>query len=130
MQVQYCIDGKNWMNVSGGALKTNLGDSFQSATSPNFTLSLPHNAADEAYLGIRLVTAYDPSTGSPDYSDTTGMTYNNNSGNWRLDNLEFTGQAVPEPSSLLLCLVATGIGLVARRCLVKVPAAEATHPVG
>jgi hypothetical protein len=57
------------------------------------------------------VTAYDPSSGSPDYTGASGGTYNNNSGNWRLDNLEFTGIATPEPSSLLLCMVA-GICMV------------------
>jgi hypothetical protein len=43
--------------------------------------------------------------------------YNNTSGNWRLENLTFTGTAaVPEPSTLMLGgAAAGGLALVRRR---------------
>jgi hypothetical protein len=117
LQVQYSTDGSIWTNV-GSSIQLSP-NTFQGATSPNFALSLPVGAANQPYLGVRLVTAYDSTGNTPDYAGATlsgGLTipYNNNSGNWRLGDLEFTGAAVPEPGTLLLTAAAAG-GLVVRR---------------
>jgi hypothetical protein len=133
MQVQYSTDGTNWGNV--GSPFTAHPNTFYSGTSPNITVSLPGDAANAAYLGVRLVTAYDPSSGSPDYTGASGGTYNNNSGNWRLDNVEFTGTAVPEPSALLLLSLGGGLGLLAcrgarRRRPAGAAAGDGGDPVG
>jgi hypothetical protein len=109
MQVQYSIDGTNWTNV-GSPFVANP-NTFYNGMQPNITVALPANAANESYLGVRLVTAYDPSSGSPDYTGASGGTYNNNSGNWRLDNVEFTDTppaSTPEPATLTLL----GLGVV------------------
>lgn len=116
LQAQYSTDGTNWTNV--GSPFTANPNTFYSGTSPNITVALPGDAANESYLGVRLVTAYDPSSGSPDYTGASGGVYNDNSGNWRLDNIEFAvapATATPEPSSLLLCSMVGVIGLVAYR---------------
>jgi hypothetical protein len=42
------------------------------------------------------------------------VAYNNSSGNWRFDNLTFTGTAVPEPTSAALVGVA-GLVFAGRR---------------
>ena len=107
MQVQYSIDGTSWTNVGTGTLLANP-NTFYATTVPNILLNLPADAANESYLGVRLVAAYDSTGNTPDYAGATltgGLTtpYNNNSGNWRLDNLEFLGTApVPEPSTFAL----------------------------
>jgi hypothetical protein len=122
LQVQYSTDGTTWTNV--GSAFTAVPNTFFSGSQPNITVTLPVNANNQGYLGVRLVTAYDPSSGSPDYTGASGGVYNDNSGNWRLDNLTFSGQqavAVPEPSSLLLCGMVGGIGLVFRRRFAKTP---------
>jgi hypothetical protein len=56
-------------------------------------------------FGIRIVNA---STGADDVN-IGGTAYNNNSGNWRYDNVLISGtiESVPEPSALALC----GLGL-------------------
>jgi hypothetical protein len=121
LQVQYSIDGLLWTNV-GSTLHANP-NTFFGATSPNVTLSLPANAANESYLGVRLVAAYDSTGNTPDYAGATlsgsaTAAYNNSSGNWRLDNLEFLGTApVPEPSTFALIAVSgmSMAGLRARR---------------
>jgi len=73
-------------------------------------------------FGVRLVSAFD-STGhvANDYAGATltaGQTtiYNNSSGNWRFDNLTFSGTAVaaPEPGSIALVGIGAA-GLLARR---------------
>jgi hypothetical protein len=116
LQLQYSIDGTSWLNV--GSPFTAVPNTFYDGTVPNLTVSLPGDAANSPYLGVRLVTAYDTASGSPDYAGASGGTYNNNSGNWRFDNVAFTGTAaaaVPEPAALLLCGMAGSIGLAAWR---------------
>ncbi len=66
------------------------------------TASLP-NAGGNANLAIEIVNA---STGV-DAKNISGTAYNNTSGNWRYDNISFSGTPVPEPSALAL----VGIGL-------------------
>jgi hypothetical protein len=67
-------------------------------------------AANNAGFGIELVNA---STGADDVS-TQGTALNDNSGNWRFDNIAITGTALPEPCSLSL-LALGGAALIARR---------------
>ncbi len=75
----------------------------------NVDLSSISAANNDANFGIRLVAAFDSTGNVPnDYASaglSGGLTviYNNNSGNWRFDNLTFSGtSAVPEPASLAL----------------------------
>jgi hypothetical protein len=69
------------------------------------------NALNDADFGIEMVNA---STGADDVS-TQGTALNNNSGNWRFDNV--TIQAVPEPGSyaLAICAAVLFAGIQLRR---------------
>ena len=65
------------------------------------------NAANNPNFEIEMVNA---STGA-DCVSTQGTALNNNSGNWRFDNIVISGQAVPEPSTIAL-LGVSAIGLL------------------
>jgi len=58
------------------------------------------NALNDAGFGIEMVNA---STGADDVS-TQGTALNNNSGNWRFDNISVVAEAAPEPSTYALML--------------------------
>jgi hypothetical protein len=68
------------------------------------------NAANDPNFAIEMVNA---STGTADVS-TQGTALNNNSGNWRFDNVAISGTAVPEPASVFV-LGLCSFGLVGRR---------------
>ena len=67
-------------------------------------------AANDPNFGIEMVNA---STGADDIS-AKGTALNNNSGNWRFDNIVISGSALPEPTSLAIIGVGA-FGLLARR---------------
>jgi PEP-CTERM motif len=67
-------------------------------------------AANNPNFGIEMVNA---STDGDNVS-LKGTPLNNNSGNWRFDNVTISGNAVPEPSTLVLCGIAI-LGLLASR---------------
>jgi hypothetical protein len=58
------------------------------------------NALGDANFGIEMVNA---STGADDVS-TQGTALNNNSGNWRFDNVSIAAEAAPEPGTWALLL--------------------------
>jgi hypothetical protein len=130
LQFQYNLNVSNangWTNF-GGTSPTGtyiaVPNDFYSTNSPNIAVDLSSisGANNDANFGVRLVSAFD-STGhvANDYAGATlaaGLTtiYNNSSGNWRLDNLTFSGTAVvaPEPGSMALLGIGAA-GLLARR---------------
>jgi len=83
-------------------------------------LSSVAGADNDPNFGVEIVNA---STGTDDINQTGGI-YNNNSGNWRFDNVMFSSAAVPEPSTL--ALIACGVGglLLPNRRRRKVTEAE------
>src|ERR1039458_10265334 len=125
MQLQYTTDGNNLCNVKltlggsdGGLVVSNnttsantvngrfFSDSISNGgagagqdwfTGLTATISDP-SAANDAIFAIRIVNA---STGVDDVS-TQGTALNNNSGNWRFDNVTISGVAVPEPSTVAM----------------------------
>jgi hypothetical protein len=132
LQLEYTTDGTTWTNValtpsgsdSGLVALTNstssntVNGSYVSITGGagqdwftdlTATISDP-NAANDPNFGIEMVNA---STGADDIS-AKGTPLNNNSGNWRFDNVTISGTAeapaaaAPEPASLVLF----GSGLV------------------
>jgi hypothetical protein len=132
MQLQYTADGSTWNNVkltlggsdAGLVLSNNttsantvngwfVSDSISNGvagagqdwfTGLTATISDPA-AANDTNFAIRIVNA---STGVDDVS-TKGTALNNNSGNWRLDNVAISGlAAVPEPSTVAM----VGLGLM------------------
>jgi hypothetical protein len=132
MQLQYTADGSTWNNVkltlggsdAGLVLSNNttsantvngwfVSDSISNGvagagqdwfTGLTATISDP-SAANDTNFAIRIVNA---STGADDVS-TKGTALNNNSGNWRFDNVAISGTAVvPEPSTVAM----VGLGVL------------------
>jgi hypothetical protein len=126
MQLQYTTDGSTWNNVkltlggsdAGLVLSNNttsantvngwfVSDSISNGvagagqdwfTGLTANISDPF-AANNTNFAIRIVNA---STGVDDVS-TKGTALNNNSGNWRFDNVSISGTAVvPEPSTVAM----------------------------
>jgi hypothetical protein len=61
-------------------------------------------------FGVRIVSAYAPDgPNAGQYVNLAGNVINSTSGNWRLDSVTFSGNAIPEPSSVILI----GLGVAA-----------------
>jgi PEP-CTERM motif-containing protein len=126
LQEQYTTDGVTWNNIAGGYLVATAND-FVNTNTPEETINLTGVAGvdNNPLFGIRLVSAYDTNAadaattggagGTPTYAAASnGTVYNNNSGNWRFDNITFSGTAVPEPASASI-LALGAFGLMGRR---------------
>jgi hypothetical protein len=110
LQEQYTIDGTTWSNINGPL--TAVSNDFAPTQTINF--SAIAGASNDPNFGVRLVSAYDTSLTPLNYGSADGGqngVYNNNSGNWRLADVGFTGTAVPEPTSLLLFTMGVGLSL-------------------
>lgn len=125
LQVQYSLDGVTWTNLGSDLIATPNDYYGAAAGSPTNTISLaslPAGATNDPTFAIQLVSVRPVSTdpnylGATDtnYAAASGGDYNNNSGNWRFDNVTISGNAVPEPASAaMLGLGVAGI-LVRRR---------------
>jgi hypothetical protein len=132
LQFQYNTNVNNasgWTDFGGtsatGTYIATSNDYYNAPGSPTITVNLSSiaGANNDPTFGIRLVSAYD-STGNIDgYASaqllSSGLTqaYNNTSGNWRFDNLIFSGTPVPLPSTVWLMLTGLGglVGLARRR---------------
>jgi hypothetical protein len=133
-QIQYTTNGgTTWTTVGatgtgvGGILGTNVavntGGALYNIMTPNdfingisvdFGALGIHSVDNNPNFGVRIVSIFDPTfvgTGAPTYTSATiaNGQYNNNSGNWRFDNVTLAGVAVPEPASIALA----GFGLMA-----------------
>jgi len=130
LQVQYNLNTANsagWTAI-GGTTSANTfiatpNDYYNAATPPgtiSIDLSSIAGANNDPNFGVRLVSAFDSTGHEPSYASATlasGVTqpYNGTSGNWRFGNLDFTGTAVPEPSSMALVGVGVASLLAYRR---------------
>jgi hypothetical protein len=77
--------------------------------------------SNDPNFGVRLVAAYNPTLGN-EYASATSVLggapvqYNNNSGNWRIADVQIDGSPVPLPASAWLMLSGCGgLGFWARR---------------
>ena len=116
LQFQYNLNVNNasgWTNFGGtsatGTYIAASNDFYNAPGSPAITVNLSSiaGASNDANFGIRLVSAYDSTGHIAGYASaalSSGLTvaYNNSSGNWRFDNLVFSGTAaaVPLPASV------------------------------
>jgi hypothetical protein len=113
LQAQYTTDGSTWANA--GALQVATTAAYQNLSIDFNGLGLT-GVDNNANFGVRLVSAFDPTfVGSTSYTSATltgglPVAYNNNSGNWRFDNISITA-AVPETGSLVM--LALGLPLLA-----------------
>jgi len=127
-QAQYTSDGTTWINApltyagsliagnGAGSVTTNSsnpnivnGTYFQAGVSgakndaqfDDFTVNLTGISAvnNDPNFGLRIVNA---ATGSAVTNLSLGTALNNTSGNWRIDNVTFEGQVIPEPSTWAL----------------------------
>ena len=120
LQVQYNTNINNpnsWTNIGGtSATGTYIAvpNDWYSSAHPEISVDLSSisGANNDPNFGVRLVSAFDSTGNVPgDYAGATlasGLTtiYNNNSGNWRFDNLTISGTAAaPEPTTLGLLAV-------------------------
>lgn len=131
LQVQYTLNGSTYLNVpislftsfgtgaaatgatnttsantvTGGYLIAGSSTAYMNGISVD--LSTIAGAANDPNFAIRLVNA---ATGA-DNTNVAGTALNNTSGNWRFDEVNISGAAVPEPSTY------AGIGLGALGCL-------------
>jgi hypothetical protein len=142
-QAQYTINGTTWLNApltfagaaiagnGGGSVLTNSlnanivnGTYFQATASgkgtdqwfDGFTVNLSAISAvnNDPTFGFRIVNA---ATGTAVTNVSQLAALNNTSGNWRLDDVTFSGTAIPEPSTwaLIAGCVVLGSAMLRRR---------------
>jgi hypothetical protein len=99
LQVQYTADGTTWTNV--GPLQIATPSGYNNQITINFGALGITSVNNNPSFGVRMVSAYDPTytgVGAPTYTSATltaglPVRYNNNSGNWRFDEVNIlTGQ--------------------------------------
>jgi len=119
LQVQYTTDGSTWTNIGSVYSATvdnnttgTAGSGFQTDTIDFSGIS---SADNDPLFGIRLVAAYNPALSNEYASATsvvsgTAVQYNNNSGNWRIADVQIDGSVTPVPLPAAAWLLLTGIG--------------------
>jgi hypothetical protein len=131
LQVQYNLNTGNangWTNV-GSLFTASIDNNTTGTAGAGFTtdtvsLASITGLSNDANFGVRLVAAYNPTLGS-EYASATSVIsgtpaqYNNNSGNWRIADVQIDGSAVapvPLPASAWLMLSGlAGFGFLALR---------------
>jgi hypothetical protein len=106
MQVQYTTDGLTWNNV--GPLQIATPNAYTNQVTINFAALGITSVENNPNFGVRMVSAYDPTysgPGAPTYTsaslDATNqpVVYNNNSGNWRFDEVKIL--SLPSPAAVV-----------------------------
>jgi hypothetical protein len=106
------------VNTGGLVYNINNANDFVTGITVDFNALGIHTFDNDPNFGVRLVSIYDPTyngpgsagfstiytassagTGTP---NTVNGIYNNNSGNWRYDNVFLSTATVPEPSSMFM----------------------------
>ena len=133
LQVQYTTDGTTFTNIGSvisavnGTNLNNLGTKGSGWYNGNTVdFSAIDAVNNDANFGIRLVSAYDANTPGA-YTNTLGAPLNNTSGNWRFDEVNFTGTSAtvaPEPSQAAgLTFFLLGVSALAYRARKRANAA-------
>ena len=106
LQAQYTVNGTTWINVGPLYVAPAGGDAYYPQIVINFPALGIHTVDNNPNFGVQLVSAYDPTFVGPGTPcPTTACTYtaaklsstgapvqlNNNSGNWRFDEINVLG---------------------------------------
>ena len=102
LQAQYTVDGANWTNIGPVQVAPAGGGYF-----PQIVIDFPalgiSGVNNNPNFGVRLVSAYDSSANAPVPATYTAatlsatgapVTINNNSGNWRFDEINVLGTSI------------------------------------
>jgi hypothetical protein len=100
LQIQYTTDGSTWTNVA--PLQVATPNAYNNQITVDFAALGITSVENNPSFGIRLVSAYDPTytgPGAPTYTSASlssdyppvPVVYNNNSGNWRFDEVKVLG---------------------------------------
>ncbi len=99
LQAQYTTDGSTWTNVGPIQVAPSGGGFLNQITIDFHALGIT-GVNNNSKFGVRLVSVYDPAYTGPGAPTYTGATlsatnqptvYNNNSGNWRFDEVNVLG---------------------------------------
>ena len=119
MQVQYTTNGTTWSNI-GSVLNATVDNNAISSAGSGFQtdtvdFSLTSGVSNDANFGVRLVSAFNPTLGNTYASATSVLSgtpaqINNNSGNWRIADVQIDGTVAPVPLPATAWLMLSGIG--------------------
>lgn len=149
MQVEYTIDGINWSNAAALSYASDPAYIVTNASDPNTVLGTYFAQTGSQGFYTNIVATFPGITGTANFgvrivSATTGASelaytspnvsapYNNNSGNWRFDNV--TIAAVPgapgvsgsgAPSTVPVLTAATGVSVTSGSFSIAIPAGNA-----
>ena len=119
LQVQYTTNGSTWSNIGSvlsATVDTNAtasaGSGFQTDT-VNF--SSVSGVSNDASFGVRLVSAFNPTMGNTYASAASILSgapaqINNDSGNWRIADVQIDGTVAPVPLPAAAWLMLSGLG--------------------
>lgn len=119
MQVQYTTNGSTWTNI-GSVLTATVDNNTIGTTGSGFqtdtvSFATTGGVSNDALFGVRLVAAYNSTLGS-EYASATSVVagspvqYNNNSGNWRIADVQIDGTVAPVPLPAAAWLMVSALG--------------------
>ncbi len=117
-ELQYTLDGSNWIaysasgaNTSSGLYQFTSGSTWVNGLTADFSSIMA--ADNNALFGVRLLSAFDPTAGTSYTGTSSGYS---GGGTATFDMVTFSGTAVPEPSRVALLIFGlVGFGLRRRR---------------
>lgn len=104
--LQYTIDGSAWIDAQTYTFTPAASGTGDTWYSRSFNFSSIAGVNNNANFAIRIVAAFDPTTGA--YRASRSTSSYAASGTWRFDDVTLEGTLIPSPGSLVLA----GMGLL------------------